>query len=672
MTKKTILLALGAALAGCCQLCTANSSDVTVKSPDGRNEIRLWTRPLAYAVLRDGVEVVQKSEIDIKIDGRELEDVAEVQKPVVTRRSEKGVEASPVYKKGSIDLAGEFAKVAFGDVGIDLAARNDGVAYRFYSAKAGQIVVNDEKANVKLPADAKCWYNESGRFGCEETVPATSVFSALGNKPKKFFYLPFVAATQGKTVAIMESDVCDYPVLNFEKDAPHGDDDGDDELEAEFAGFPLKTHRAGNWDAKANWDRPGRWVVVDKHDDDVLTRTAGTRTFPWRVFALVDEPSKLVEADIVNALARPAAKGKDFSWVKPGKVAWEWWNDFDHKAVANGCTTENYKRFIDFAAKTGVEYVIMDEGWSENLNIWKFNPKVDVPEVIRYGNSKGVGIILWMAWGQIVGDEEKVASHFAKLGAKGFKVDFMDRGDAVAERFLWDFAEACCRNKMLIDYHGAHRPTGMSRTYPNIVNYEGIHGLEQMKWFNGSYDMMANDVRACFLRMSAGPMDYTPGAMDNYVIGQYKGNNNNPGSVGTRCHQMAMMAAYEAPLQMLSDSPTKYEKNMESFSFMAKVPTTWANTVALGGCPDCYFAVARETKDGAWYAAALGNASEHDVAIDTSFLGAGAWKAEIFRDADDSNTKPTSFIHETKSVKAGDKLTFHLAQGGGFIVKFTK
>jgi alpha-glucosidase len=363
----------------------------------------------------------------------------------------------------------------------------------------------------------------------------------------------------------------------------------------------------------------------------------------------------------------------DFSWVRPGKVAWDWWNDFDNKGVENGCTTAGYKRFIDFAAKTGVEYVIMDEGWSEDLNIWKFNPKVDVPEVIRYGKEKGVDIILWMAWAQIVGDEEKVASHFAKLGAKGFKVDFMDRGDALVERFLWDFAEACAKNRLVVDYHGAHRPTGMSRAYPNVLNYEGIHGLECMKWFKpGRYDMMANDVRACYLRMSAGPLDYTPGAMDNYVIGQYKGNNTNPGSEGTRCHQMAMMVVYEAPLQMLSDSPTKYERNMECFSFMAKVPTTWADTLGLGGTPDTFFAVARQAHDGAWYAAAIGGASAQDVTVDTKFLGAGEWKAKVFRDAADSDTAPTHYVHETKTVKAGDALTFRLAPGGGFAVKMSK
>ena len=636
----------------------------SAKSPDGRNEIRLWTDPLSYAVSRDGVEVVARSEIGMEIDDVELEDVAKAKKPVVTRRAEAGTEASPVYKKAKLDLSGTFVKADFGDWGVELAARDDGVAYRFCSAKAGKVVVEEEKVDVKLPKDAKCWFNKSGNFGCEETVPETCTFGSLDTGEKHFVYLPFVAEVRGKTVAITDSDVHDYPVLNFTKDAD------DDELESKLAGFPKRTYRAGAWDSGTPIDRPGRWVIVSERED-FLVKTDGARTFPWRVFALADTPSKLCEADIVNALARPAEKGRDFSWVKPGKVAWEWWNGFDHKGPEEGCATANYKRFIDFAAKTGVEYVIMDEGWSADLNIWKFNPKVDVPEVIRYGNEKGVGIVLWMAWGQIVGEEEKVAAHFAKLGAKGFKVDFMDRGDAGAERFLWDFAEACYRHRMLIDYHGAHRPTGMSRAYPNVVNYEGVHGLEQMKWFKaGSYDFMANDVRVCYLRMTAGPMDYTPGAMDNYALGQNKGTGFNPGSEGTRCHQMAMMVAYEAPLQMLSDSPTKYERNMECFSFMAKVPTVWADTKALGGNPDTYFAIARKAHDGAWYAAALGNAAAQDVVIDTLFLGSGEWRAEVFRDADDADKEPTRYVHETKTVKAGEKMAFRLAPGGGFAVRF--
>ena len=633
-----------------------------VTSPDGRNEIRLWNDPLAYAVVRDGVEIVAKGEISLKVAGADLRDLAKAKKPTVTRRAQTGAEPSPVYKKAKLDLAGAFAKADFGDWGVELAARDDGVAYRFYTAKSGQVVVADEKADVRIPSDAKCWYGETWRFGEEEAIPRSATFVSIG-PVGTIIYPPFVAQVGGTTLAVTESDVYDYPILNFTKAL-----DGA-ELEAKLAGFPKRTFNSNGKDDTG--ERRSRWVKVGEHED-FLVKTTGSRTFPWRVFLLADEPSRLCEADIVNALARPAAKGRDFSWVKPGKVEWEWWNDWDNKGW-KGVTTANYKRFVDFAAKNGVEYILMDEGWSDSLNIWKFNPNVDVPEIIRYGKEKGVGVILWMAWAQVVGDEERVASHFAKLGAKGFKVDFMDRGDAEVERFLWTFAEACRRNKMLIDYHGAHRPTGMSRAYPNVVGYEGVHGLECMKDYKAGWGhFTANDVRACFLRMTAGPIDYTPGAMDNYPIGGYRGNRANPGSEGTRCRQVAMMVIYEAPLQMLCDAPTKYERNAECFAFMSKVPTTWAETKGLGGTPDTMFACARKAKDGAWYAAGMTNADARDFTLDTAFLGAGDWTAEIFRDAADADTEPTHYVRETKPVRAGEKIPFHMAKGGGFAVRFAK
>ena len=270
------------------------------------------------------------------------------------------------------------------------------------------------------------------------------------------------------------------------------------------------------------------------------------------------------------------------------------------------------------------------------------------------------------------GNEDKVAEHFARKGAKGFKVDFMDRGDADVERFLWKFAAACARNKMLVDYHGMHRPTGMQRAFPNVINYEGIHGLEQMKWYKNKYDMMASDVKSFFLRLTAGPMDYTPGAMLNFPIGKYTGSNHNPGSVGTRCRQMAMMALYEAPLQMLCDSPAKYATNMECFTFMAATPVVWRQTRGLGGSPDTFAAAARQAADGAWYAAGITNGDARDFTLDTAFLRRGTWQAEIFRDAPDADVRPTGYVHEQQTVAAGAKLALHMAPGGGFVVKFTK
>lgn len=305
-----------------------------------------------------------------------------------------------------------------------------------------------------------------------------------------------------------------------------------------------------------------------------------------------------------------------------------------------------------------------------------------MPHLIEYAAKRNVGIILWMAWAQIKDDEERVAEHFAKLGAKGFKVDFMDSGDALQERFLWTFAAACAKNRMLVDYHGVHRPTGLSKVYPNVLNWEGVHGLEQMKAYRGA-DILANDVAIVFTRMLAGPMDYTPGAMDNFPLGTYPIAEKdvdvltletwrNPGSLGTRARQMAMMVAYWAPLQMLCDSPTKYERNRECFEFMAKIPTVWTDVVGLGGSPDTMAVLARKSCDGVWYAAGLTNAKARSFTLDTHFLGEGEWTAEIFRDAADSDLKPTQYVHERKTVTDGETIVVDMMPGGGFVIRFEK
>ncbi len=644
------------ALAGCSPSTSAKYGD---------NEIRFSPKDMTIEVVRKGATVVKPSKIAMKIDGECLCKDAKVVN--VTTRELTGTVKTPVYKKASVSLAGNETFVDFGDWGVRLVARPDGVAYRFETKKAGTVTVDSEKFDLTLPGRAAdCWYMVGKAYGCEEVIPSAGKAGDIKLKDKEFIYMPFVYSVNGQTVAITDSDVVNYPILNFEVETDA--DDVDASFEAEFAKAPKKTQHVGGWGGEI-LPSGGRWVKITEYQD-YLVKAAGTRTFPWRVFMLADDPTKLCEADIVYALATPAAAGSDFSWVKPGKVAWEWWNCFDNGA---GCNTKTYERFIDFAAKTGVEYVIFDEGWSEKLNIWKFHPDVDVPHLIKYADSKGVGIILWMAWAQIYGEEERVAEYFGKLGAKGFKVDFMDRGDAEIAVFLEKFADACAKHKLLLDYHGVYRPVGLHRKYPNILNYEGIHGLEQMKWAKEA-GMMENDVRAFFLRLTAGPMDYTPGAMLNHAVGSgYDGSKAGmfPGSVGTRCHQMAMMSLYEAPLQMLCDSPTNYEKNMECFSFMAATPVVWENTVGLAGSPDTVAACARKAYDGSWYAAGIGVSTAQEYTLDTSFLGEGKWKAEIFRDAENADKDATGYIHSEKVITAGDKMPFHLAPGGGFVVKFT-
>ena len=640
---------------------------VTAVSPDGRNEIRLWTNPIAYEVARDGEVIVTKSEIGMKVDGKCLV-------PGVNRQVRKEVRSgfaeTPVYKKARVDLAANETFVDFGDWGVRLVARNDGVAYRFETRRTGEITVDGETANVSFPTgEVKCVIHATRKYGCEEN-PAR--FDALGSlAANEFVYLPAAFSVNDKFVVITDADVHDYPVWNL---SARG--------EAVFACFPAETYRSGlaGWDASVPCEKRARWEVV-KRQADYLVKTMGTRTFPWRTFMLADSPADVMSFDIVQALARPVEKGADFSWVKPGKVTWEWWNAWDNigdplMGGADGCKTETYRRFFDLAAEYGVEYVIFDEGWSKKLDIWQLNENVDLKELVDYGNKKGVGTILWMAWGQVVGEEERVAREFAKLGVRGFKVDFVERGDAASERFYWDFAKACEKYKLVVDYHGAHRPTGLSRAYPNVLNYEGVHGLEQMKFYEGQ-DILANDVAICFTRMSAGPMDYTPGAMDNYPVGQYPSSKvkdmfANPGSLGTRSRQMAMMVLYEAPLQMLCDSVKKYRANAECFKFMSATPVVWDDTVGLSGTPWTYAAIARKAKDGAWYVAAITNKEGRDIVIDTSFLGKGKWSAETFRDATDANVSPMNYVHEKGlPITVGFKIKCHLAPGGGFVGRFS-
>lgn len=668
--KNTAIAAAFAALCGCSvsnDYTVVTKSSWSVKSPDGRSVITLVRSPFSVKVERDGKVVVAECDIGMKIDGKCLAE--QMPDPDFAAKQLSGEELSPVYKKGKVCLRANEGYVDFGDWGVRLISRNDGVAYRFELEREGEVTVDCEKADLSVPSDARCWFNRTNASGCEENIPEKADARTFPVSNNLLISLPFVYSVDGVTVAVSESNLESYPIWNLMKKSGDVGKVPMVKLTGAFSKYPKTTHREGGWGGQIVKEG-GRWVKVDTVED-YLVKTSGSRAFPWRLFMIADKPAQLIDCDLVWALAAPSTG--DYSWVKPGKVAWDWWNDWNLEGVPfkAGCNTKSYEYYIDFAAKTGVEYVIFDEGWSEHLNIWKFHKDVDVPYLIEYANKKGVGIILWMAWAQAYGDEERVVEHFAKLGAKGFKVDFMDRGDAECTRFLQKFATACAKHKMLVDYHGAYRPVGMTRTWPNILNYEGIHGLEQMKWYQAGRDMMWNDVAASFIRMSAGPMDYTPGAMINYPIGGYKGTGHAPGSMGTRCRQMAMMAIYEAPLQMLCDSPTNYEKNMESFSFMAATPVVWDDSIGLDGCPESMIALARRKGD-VWYAAAMTDNDARDYTLDTKFLGEGEWKAEVFRDGEKSATEPMTYVHENITVKAGDKLPVKMAPGGGFVIKFTK
>ena len=646
---------------------TLFSETLALKSPDGKSEIRLLVEDtLQYAVLRNGQVRVAPTTISLTVEGKGVLGA----KPKVIGQQEravKGVISTPVYKKAAIQENGNEVAVSFeGGYQVILRAYNDGVAYRFATAFNGTIKVTDEQAAIAFPSPdvtAYVGYNWGNKNdptqdklqNSWESIYEKVKVSGIAADKSRLVYLPLLLEyADGGCLCVTESDLQDYPGWNLYRD-------GKDSA------------RLSPWMAKV----PVSATVVDnqrqrriKDREPWLAETAGTRVFPWRVFVLADQPIKLVESDLVYALASPYAGKDDFRWVKPGKVAWDWWNDWNVSGVKfrAGCNTATYKYYIDFAQKNGIEYVIFDEGWSVSLKIMEIHPDVDVPALVKYANERGVGIILWCSWPQLVGRQHEVFKKYAGLGVKGFKIDFMDRDDQFVVKFLQETATIAAGYRLLVDYHGMFKPTGMQRTCPNIVNFEGVHGLEQMKWENGT-DFMSHDCKIIYTRMVAGPLDYTPGAMINQTQKGFKANYALPTSQGTRVHQMALMSLYEAPLQMLCDSPTQYIRNQECTDFMVKVPTVWDETIGLAGSVESYAVIARRKGD-VWYLSAIGNWEPRELTLDLGFLK-GRYTAEIFADGINADRDATDYTRAVQTVQGGQKLTVKLAAGGGWTARLT-
>ena len=633
----------------------------TAVSPDGRNELRLeiGERGMEYSAWRRGKALVEPTRFSLAVEGRgTLNGVGA--KPAIAERKIGGSLPTPLYKKSEIDLSANETKVDFGDWAVVLHARNDGVAWRFETKFGGEIVVSAENAAVRFPKGAELCYTQAEGFmsGWEKPAKIGSVESVSAGHPQ-IVMTPFTATVPGAgVVCVAESDLRDYPGLNF-----YRKDGETDTLRSWQAGFPKEL------------DRSRRKVKVVSREP-CLARTAGTRVFPWRVFVLGDAPSDLVASDAVYALAEPSLL-KDVSWVKPGQVAWDWWNGFritDIPGLKTGCNFETYKEYVNFAAANGIAYIIMDEGWSERLDLDKPRDEVNVPGVIAYAKEKGVGVILWAAWSPLTDRETRlrVFDRYAALGAKGFKIDFIERDDQLVEKFLEETAADAADRKLVVMYHGIHKPTGLQRTYPNILNYEGVYGLEQGGRSGGRKVVVANDPNLVYTRMVAGAMDYTPGAMRNRAFDAppYDKERDPHACYGTRCHQLALFPLFEAPIQMLCDSPTQYRTAPECTAFLTKVPTVWDETVGVAGEIGKYAAVARR-KGREWWLGAITNWDARDVELPTAFLGDGEWTAEIFEDAADADVNAEHYVRRTIRLKAGDPLTARLARGGGFAAKFT-
>ena len=653
----------------CLMAMTASAGNYEVCSPNGKVKVTVNTdETVKWAVDYDGKQVLLPSEIDIRLtQGKKQLGLGNVGK--VARYSVSSSFETPFYKKAKVDDAyGQLLLYTSQKFTIEVRAYDDGAAYRLISGNTKPLLITNETAEFRFADDYQAFvpYVDDSR---SEWPYGYSFESYYDEQPLSKMFKDSLAITPlavclpgGIKAIVMDAGVENYPGMMLLKGEGNM-------LKADFAPYPLE-QEIGGYD---------RLNLVPTKSAGFIAKLDGKQALPWRAVVITERDADILNCDIAQRLA-PACRIADTSWLKPGKVAWDWWNCCSVTGVdfLSDTNTDTYLYYIDFAAANRLEYIIIDEGWSGKESLLEdLSPEIDLPKLIAHGQEKGVGIILWSSWRSLIGNNplgdtavtDAVMAHYANMGIKGFKVDFFDRDDQQAIASAYKIAECAARHHLVLDYHGL-KPFGIQRAYPNILNFEGVKGLENSKWEprvgdGPLHNQPRYDVSIPYLRMLAGPMDYTPGAMTNAMRDHFFGNNGHPMSQGTRVHQMAMYTTFEAPLQMLADSPTKYMQNQECTDFIAQIPTTFDETVALDGQLGEYTVIARR-KGTTWYLAAMTDWTPRDLTIDLSFLGEGNYTADIFADGVNAMREATDYKHTIRSVTAGERLNIHLSSGGGW------
>ncbi|MBQ0149683.1 MAG: glycoside hydrolase family 97 protein [Bacteroidales bacterium] len=658
MIKKT-LTTLVAGL--CCMLAVAATKPQKLTSPDGT--IVVTVDGFNWSVTADGEQVLAPSAISMTLaDGTVYGGTAKLLK--ATKKSVNQTIEPAVYKRDIIVDNYNELTLSYKDFNLIFRAYDDGVAYRFVSKAKADFKVVSEEASFSFPADWNmyaAYANSKKDLEMQHSMSFENTYSVStlsGWDKEKIAFLPLVVeAANGYKLCITESDLLNYPGMCLYNG------DGDCTLSGDFAKYPDEIEQGGH----------NMLQGIIQTTRDYIAEAGAGEAFPWRTVIIAKSDKELANSDMVYKLATPC-EDIDWSWIKPGKVAWDWWNDWNLYGVdfRAGINNDTYKYYIDFAASHGIEYVILDEGWAVNLeaDLFQVIPEIDLKELADYAATKNVGLVLWAGYWAFNRDIEGVCRHFAEMGIKGFKIDFMDRDDQPMVQFYRKAAETAARYQMFCDFHGAFKPSGLQRTYPNAINFEGVHGLETMKWETEDRQI-EYDVTIPFIRMAAGPMDYTQGAMRNATLENYRSVNSEPMSLGTRCHQLAMYVAYEAPFNMLCDSPSNYMSEPECTAFISAVPTTWDETIAIDGKIADYIVMARRKGDN-WYVGALTDWTPRDMEISLDFLPEGSYVVEIFKDGINADRAARDYAKEEISVTNASKIKIHMAPGGGWVAKVAK
>ena len=624
---------------------------IKLQSPDTKNEVEVnTTDQISYSVKRNGVIILSPSLLSMKV-GSKLWGGENHPSKITTKSFNEKTDFVVPRKFKSIQDCYNQLLLEYKDYSIEFRAYNDGVAYRFIGNSTKISTIGEEKVQYNfdqnyltytlLTNKLQNWYEENYTI---------KPFSKL---PKDSF-----------SIAPVMVDLKKYKVLLAESNLYN------------YAGMYLQPRNNGFYGVFANYPKVEKFFdgtnkIYATEREDYIVETSLNRSFPWRVTGIFDQEQDILTSELIYLLSDKPDLKSDYSWIKPGKVLWDWWNNRNIYGVdfQSGINTATFFYMIDFAQKNGIEYLLLDEGWSAQDDLLTLNPDVDIPKICKYANGKNVGIMLWAKWINVDKQLEPSFDLMKSWGVKGVKIDFMDRNDTKMVNFFERVAKKANECKFLIDFHGSYPNDGMLRKYPFLITREGVVGLEYNKWSNKATP--GHDVIIPYLRMWVGPMDYTPGAMLNAQADSYYPNQYEPMSKGTRCHQLAMYVIYESPLQMLSDSPTKYSHNQECFEFLKRVPVVWDETIALQGEIGNYIVMARK-KDGVWYLGALNNEKPRDIEIDLSFLDSGRWNTKVYQDGINAERNGKDYSFKSQTISRDEKIRVHLATGGGFVAVLTK
>jgi alpha-glucosidase len=618
-------------------------------SPDKRIEVRIRTADrFSYDVLLKGTVLLQNSTFSIDIDHNTLG-----LQPKVTATKERSYDGTlePPVRQKFAKVRENYNELRLTADGYAVVFRvyNQGVAYRLEtSLPQAEVKVYHEESSFNFPDDYRVYYpQEESFFSHNERHYLPVNLKTIA--PTAIASLPAVVeAANGVKVAIADADIEDYPGLWLHGTSGNG-------LAATFPPYPLKETLEKDRDFKVT------------QAADYIAVTRGTRSYPWRVLGIAEKDGDLITNQLVWLLAKPS-QVEDTSWIKPGKVAWDWWNalNIDGVDFKSGVNTATYKYFVDFAAKYGLQYIILDEGWYKLGNVLEVVPEVNMEELTAYAKQKNVGIILWMVWKTLDDQFDPAFDEFTRWGIKGLKIDFMQRNDQKLINFYYKTSREAAKRHMLVDFHGGQSQITMTRTWPNMISGEGVRGLEWSKW--GAETEPQHNVTLPFTRMFLGPMDFTPGAMLNATKKDFAPVFDRPMSLGTRCHQLGMYVVFESPLQMLSDSPSNYLREPAMMEFLAPVPSVWDDTKVLDASIAEYALVARRSgKD--WYVGAMTNWTARDLEVDFSFLPGGTFWLEGYQDGVNADRTANDYKKTKAKITRETKLKIWLAPGGGWAAR---